>query len=392
VRKLTPSNQILDTRHRRRMEHYIGLMSGTSLDGIDAALVSFTDDLPSLQHAINFPLDESVREEIRKLCAPGDNEIERLGQLDIHLGQNFAAAVQQLLTETNINATQVRAIGSHGQTIRHCPEQHFTLQIGDPNTISELTGITTVADFRRRDIAAGGQGAPLVPAFHAALFGTLTDKPRVILNIGGMANVTLLPRGNAPVTGFDTGPGNVLLDAWIQHQQQQSFDREGQWAASGTVHPPLLKALLEDRFFQLAPPKSTGRERFNFDWLQQQLDTLEDDIPPADVQATLSELTASSIAEAVQKYAADTVELVVCGGGARNSDLMQRIATKLASARIKTSDDFGLAAEWVEAVAFAWLARQTLAGLPGNAPRATGARHPVVLGGIYPSHSLSGDY
>jgi len=370
------------------MSYYIGLMSGTSLDAIDAALVSFPGKQPVLHHAINYPLHESLRNDIRALCTPGENEIDRMGQLDIVLGNTFAAAVKQLLTDAGIDATQIHAIGSHGQTIRHRPRlekgQCFTLQIGDPNTIAEQTGITTVADFRRRDMAVGGQGAPLVPAFHATFFST-NAQPRIILNIGGMANVTLLPTDTkTPVSGFDTGPGNILIDSWIQQQQQQPFDRNGEWAASGSVDLNLLNSLLKDGFFQLAPPKSTGREYFNLDWLQQYLDKCEYTLTPMDVQATLSELTATSIADIIKKYAAKSGELVVCGGGARNADLMQRIVKKLASTTVKTSDDYGLPAEWVEAVAFAWLARERLAQRPGNLPEVTGAYRPVVLGGIYP--------
>ncbi len=369
------------------MSYYIGLMSGTSLDAIDAALVSFPDDQPVLHHAINYPLCESLRENIQALCAPGDDEIDRMGQLDIILGDAFAAAVKQLLTDAGVNATQIHAIGSHGQTIRHRPKLEkgkcFTLQIGDPNTIAELTGITTVADFRRRDMAAGGQGAPLAPAFHAAFFSTDTHT-RAILNIGGMANITLLPMDTKiPVSGFDTGPGNILLDSWIQQQQQQPFDHDGRWAASGTVNLHLLDTLLEDNFFQLPPPKSTGREYFNTSWLQQHLDRFSHTLAPIDVQATLSELTATSIADAIKKHATENKELVICGGGARNADLVQRIAKKLASTTIKTSDDYGLPAEWVEAVAFAWLARERLAQRPGNLPGVTGAYRPVVLGGVY---------
>jgi len=370
------------------MKHYIGLMSGTSLDAIDAALVSFADEQPVLHHAINYPLSKSLRDDIRALCTPGENEIDRMGQLDIVLGTTFAAAAKQLLADADIDAAQIHAIGSHGQTIRHRPgrekEKGFTLQIGDPNTIAELTGITTVADFRRRDMAVGGQGAPLVPAFHAAFFSTDTQ-PRTILNIGGMANVTLLPTDTkTPVSGFDTGPGNILMDTWIQQHRQQPFDHNGQWAASGTVDLHLLASLLKDSFFQLAPPKSTGREHFNAHWLQQHLDKLTHTPSPVDVQATLNELTATSIADAIKKYAVENAELVVCGGGARNADLMQRIMQKLASTTVETSDNYGLAAEWVEAVAFAWLARERLAHRPGNLPDVTGAHQPVILGGVYP--------
>jgi anhydro-N-acetylmuramic acid kinase len=364
--------------------YYIGLMSGTSLDGIDAALVDFSGKTPRLIHAINFPLDRSLHTTLCKLCTPGDNEIEQLGLADIQLANSFADAVIQLLKEAGIDSAQVRAIGSHGQTIRHCPpqanERGFTLQIGDPNTIAERTGITTVADFRRRDMAAGGHGAPLVPAFHATMFAT-PEQSRAILNIGGIANLTLLP-ADAPVSGFDTGPGNVLLDAWIQQQQQQAFDRDGNWAASGNVNQPLLNTFLADDYFSLAPPKSTGREHFNLHWLKAHLNNFE--LAPADVQSTLCELTATSIVAALKQYAAETTELVVCGGGARNTDLLRRIGRQLANVELINSEALGLAPEWVEAVAFAWLARETLEHRASNLPAVTGARRPVVLGGIFP--------
>lgn len=371
--------------------YYIGLMSGTSLDAIDAALVDFNNDTPTLVNAISFPLPAELRESIKTLCTPGDNEIERLGRVDIELATTFAAAVKQLLKESGINTEQVRAIGSHGQTIRHRPDlekgQHFTLQIGDPNTLAELTGITTVADFRRRDMAAGGQGAPLAPAFHAAMFGSDSQK-RVILNIGGMANVTLLAKESPtdkehPIIGFDTGPGNVLMDAWIQRHQQQAYDKDGQWAAAGTVNEQLLAHLLRDDFFPRKPPKSTGREHFNLAWLEQQLIQFGQVVDPVDTQATLSELTARSVQKAVAEFAPGSI--VVCGGGAHNSDLMQRLSKQFSTATVSTSDAFGLSADWMEAVAFAWLARERLAQRPGNLPSVTGARRAVVLGGIYPA-------
>ena len=380
-------------------EYYIGLMSGTSLDAIDAALVDFSNNTPTLVQALNYPLSPELRQAIQILCTPGDNEIDQLGCVDIQLGTTLADAVQQLLKESGIGAQQICAIGSHGQTIRHRPDlekgQHFTLQIGDPNTLAELTGITTIADFRRRDMAAGGQGAPLAPAFHAAMFRS-DSQTRVILNIGGMANVTLLAaqlpaqlptHSNAaeptPVIGFDTGPGNVLMDAWIQRHQQQAYDKEGQWAASGTVNSALLETLLQDTFFPRSPPKSTGREHFNLEWLDTQLARFGQPIDPADVQATLSELTARSVRNAVAGFTPDN--LVVCGGGARNTDLMRRLRDKFSAGSVITSDELGLPAEWVEAVAFAWLARESLAHRPGNLPAVTGARRPVVLGGIYPA-------
>lgn len=380
-------------------DYYIGLMSGTSLDAIDAALVDFGNNTPTLVQAINYPLGSDLRHAIQTLCTPGDNEIEQLGRVDIQLGTTLADAVKQLLKESGIGVQQICAIGSHGQTIRHRPDlkngQHFTLQIGDPNTLAELTGITTVADFRRRDMAAGGQGAPLAPAFHAAMFSS-ASQTRGILNIGGMANVTLLSAklpahspaqtnasGPTPVIGFDTGPGNVLMDAWIRRHQQQAFDENGQWAASGKVNPQLLELFLEDEFFPRSPPKSTGREHFNLAWLDRQLTRLGQPIDPRDVQATLSELTAQSVWEAMARFVPD--QLVVCGGGARNTELMRRLGDKFSAASVITSDELGLPAEWVEAVAFAWLARERLAHRPGNLPAVTGARRPVVLGGIYPA-------
>ena len=368
-------------------EYFIGLMSGTSLDAIDAVLVDFSGATPNLCHAINHPLPQALHTDIQNLCSPGDNEIERLGQADILLGKSFAAAANELLKSANIPNTDVIAIGSHGQTVRHLPEIGFTLQIGDPNIIAEQTGITTVADFRRRDMAAGGQGAPLVPAFHAAVFSD-KQQARVILNIGGMANVTLLPVTgfiSGFVSGFDTGPGNILMDAWIQHHRQQAFDRDGAWAASGKVDDALLANMLRDNFFHQPPPKSTGRERFNLDWLIRHLNASKHSLAAEDVQATLCELTAASIADAIKGYAPAESEIIVCGGGARNTDLMDRLAKRLSGYTFKTSDKLGIAAEWVEATAFAWLARESLANRPGNVPTVTGAKHPVVLGGIYPA-------
>lgn len=358
-------------------------MSGTSLDAIDAVLVDFSGNLPNLHHTINHPLPQALRTDIQDLCSPGNNEIERLGQADILLGKVFAKAANDLLKSANVSSEDVCAIGSHGQTIRHLPEIGFTLQIGDPNIIAEQTGITTVADFRRRDMAAGGQGAPLVSAFHAAVFSD-EQQARVILNIGGMANVTLLIPGQ-PVSGFDTGPGNILMDAWIQRHQQQAFDHDGAWAASGKVDDALLANMLRDDFFHQPPPKSTGRERFNLDWLTRRLNASKHSLASEDVQATLCELTAASIADAVTDFASAGSEVIVCGGGARNPYLMERLAKRLSDRTLKTSDELSIAAEWVEATAFAWLARETLAHRPGNVPTVTGASRPVVLGGIYPA-------
>jgi len=383
-------------------DYFIGLMSGTSIDAIDAVLVDFGENTPKLIKTLNFPIPDSLRTELQALCQPGENEIERLGHADTELGKLFADAVDQLINKSNLAAENILAIGSHGQTIRHSPKDSspegsglkgknpFTLQIGDANQIAERTGITTVADFRRRDMAAGGQGAPLVPAFHAATFRS-SEHSRVILNIGGISNITVLPReADSNITGFDTGPGNGLMDAWIQKHQQQNFDESGQWASSGNINKNLLAQLLTDDYFGKAPPKSTGRELFNLSWLEQQISQVDENIPDVDVQATLAEFTVISITEAINQHAfnkngTDTGEVIVCGGGTRNSFLMERLREHLKPGEVKTTDELGLPADWVEAVAFAWLAKETLANRPGNVPDVTGASHPVVLGGIYPA-------
>lgn len=367
------------------MDTLIGLMSGTSLDGIDAVAVRFPPGRVELLAARTFPFDTGLRTELLGLIqSTGTGLLDRLGELDRRLGLLSAEAVSTVCEQAGLTADQIAAIGSHGLTVLHRPDgpHPFSLQIGDPNLIAERTGITTVADFRRRDIAAGGQGAPLVPAFHAALF-TRADSPRVVANIGGMANLTLLPgNDDAPVTGFDTGPGNVLLDGWIQQHQGRPYDRDGVWSATGRVDEKLLAGLLDDPYFRQPPPKSTGREHFNLNWLRQRLQG--SDPAPEDVQATLAELTAASIARAVEQAAPDYAELIICGGGAYNPDLLQRIGARLPAMKLSVSDDYGLAAEWVEAVAFAWLAQRALQGRPGNIPSVTGARGGRILGGIYP--------
>jgi anhydro-N-acetylmuramic acid kinase len=368
-------------------DYFIGLMSGTSLDAIDAVLVDFSTDTPELIEALNYPIPDVLRADLQALCQPGDNEIERLGHADTQLGIVFADAVEQLLKQSNTPANEIHAIGSHGQTIRHSPEGNspFTLQIGDANQIAELTRITTVADLRRRDMAAGGQGAPLVSAFHSAMF-TSTKQTRVILNIGGIANITILPADpNSVISGFDTGPGNGLMDAWVQKHKQQNFDEDGQWASSGNINEKLLTQLLSNDYFAKAPPKSTGRELFNLKWLEQQLSSVSEELSEKDVQTTLAEFTAITITNAINQHSPETGEVIVCGGGTRNSFLMKRLREHLKPIEVKTTDDLGLPAEWVEATAFAWLAKETLANRPGNVPGVTGARHPVVLGGIYPA-------
>jgi anhydro-N-acetylmuramic acid kinase len=363
--------------------HYIGLMSGTSVDGINAALVSIPVSgqlalLATHQH----PLPTAVRAAIQALMQPGTNEIEREGELDVQLGRLFADATKALLIKAGVDASSIRAIGSHGQTIRHRPHaaHPFSRQIANPSVIAEETGITTVADFRARDLAAGGEGAPLVPAFHHWLF----RKPgvnRAIVNIGGIANITWLPATESgTVLGFDTGPGNTLMDQWVDRHRNERYDRDGAWAASGRVQNDLLARLLADDYFAKAPPKSTGREHFNLAWLERQV---AGNLAPADIQATLAELTAASIAQGL-KFLPDNIgEIYVCGGGSHNRHLLARLGALLPGIPVATTEVLGLDPDWVEAAAFAWLAHQTLAGHAGNLPSVTGARHPVLLGGIY---------
>jgi anhydro-N-acetylmuramic acid kinase len=356
-------------------ELYIGLMSGTSADGIDAALVDFTQSYPNVIATHYNKYTPQLRQAILGLCQPGANEINRLGELDITLGKTFAKAVNTLLENQRISSRQIRAIGCHGQTIRHHPERQFTLQIGDPNVITAETGITTVADFRRRDIAHGGQGAPLVPAFHQQIF-TEKNISRVIVNIGGIANVTLLANS---VLGFDTGPGNTLLDAWTETHLQKNHDENGAWAAQGTVNRSLLNDLLTDSFFKLSPPKSTGREHFNLEWLKKYLSST---ISPVDVQTTLVELTAFSIVDAIKKYFSSG-EIFVCGGGAHNSFLLSRLQQLANPLPVYSTKKLGVDPDWVEAIAFAWLAKQALDKKPGNLTAVTGAKHSAILGGVY---------
>jgi len=363
--------------------HYIGLMSGTSVDGIDAALVSIPVNgqlalLATHQH----PFPAVIRNAIQALMQPGPNEIEREGEMDVQMGHLFAEATHALLAKSGISASSIRAIGSHGQTIRHRPHaaHPFSRQIGNPSVIAEETGITTVADFRSRDLAAGGEGAPLVPAFHRWLF----HKPgtrRAIVNIGGVANITWLPASeNNAVLGFDTGPGNTLLDQWIARHRNEPYDRDGTWAASGRVQKDLLAQLMAEDYFAKAPPKSTGREYFNLAWLEQQLVGI---LAPEDIQATLAELTAVSIAQGLKLLPDKVGEIYLCGGGTHNSHLVARLRALLPDISVATTEILGLDPDWVEAAAFAWLAHRTLAGHAGNIPSVTGARHPVLLGGIY---------
>ncbi len=366
-------------------ELYVGLMSGTSVDGIDAALVDFSQTQPMIIATHYTPYPETLRSKVLALCNKGEDEIERLGELDVLLGKAFAQATNQLLQQQSLSPKDIKAIGSHGQTIRHRPHHphRFTMQIGDPNIIAVETGITTVADFRRKDIALGGQGAPLVPAFHRHIFRS-QETNRAIVNIGGIANVTLLyKKQNDIVIGFDTGPGNVLMDAWIYLHQQKTHDENGSWAAQGKIHKAWLQHLLSDHYFELPPPKSTGREYFSLMWLQNNIHLFGSPLLPVDVQSTLVELTATSILNAIQKHMPDG-DILICGGGASNDFLMSRL-NKLASPHfsVVSTNKFGIDPDWVEAVAFAWLAQQTLKHQPGNLPSVTGAKQAMVLGGVY---------
>jgi anhydro-N-acetylmuramic acid kinase len=359
---------------------YIGLISGTSADGIDAALVRFAPRLEVLASR-TFAYTDSVRERIVALARSAASiKLDDLGQLDVEIGLCFADAASSLLREAGLQSGDVTAIGSHGQTVCHRPDKPhpFTLQLGDPNVIAERTGITTVADFRRADVAAGGQGAPLLPALHAAVLAD-ASVPRAVLNLGGIANVTLLIPGN-PVLGFDTGPANCLMDAWSLRMRGTTRDEGGVWARQGQTDDELLVRLLTDPYFAAAPPKSTGREYFNLDWLDARLPA---DFEPVDVQATLLQLSASSIADALRTHAPEVREVYACGGGVRNDALMEALRAELPGVELATTAALGLDPDFVEATGFAWLARARLESLPGNLPSVTGASGPRILGGIY---------
>lgn len=364
-------------------EYYLGLMSGTSADAVDLVLVDFANNKTQLTATHSFALPSDIRQQIHALATPADNEIDRLGELDQQLGEIFAASINELVNKIQLSTTHIVAIGSHGQTIRHRPpktlKHPFTLQIGDPNVIAERTGITTVADFRRRDMAAGGQGAPLVPAFHQAMFHSKTID-RVVVNIGGMANITWLPKSGKTL-GFDTGPGNVLMDAWILKNLGKAYDANGDWAASGVANTDLLQRLLTHPFFAQLPPKSTGREEFNLAWFDAQL--AQTNLSPPDVQATFLALTAHSIAQDINRLADSNCEVFVCGGGAYNLKLMEELAHLLPQVKVASTADLGIAPEWIEAMAFAWLAKQTINRKHGNLSAVTGAKREVILGGVY---------
>ncbi|HEH9426713.1 TPA: anhydro-N-acetylmuramic acid kinase [Aeromonas sobria] len=369
-------------------ERYIGLMSGTSMDGIDAVLVMIDGDELRVKAAISHPWPTA--RELHELCTPGDNEIDRMGVADKQVAEEFAAATHALLAKAGLTPKDIRAIGSHGQTIRHRPQLGFTLQIGNAALLAALTGIDVIADFRTMDMALGGQGAPLVPAFHQALFA----KPgalRVVLNLGGIANISVLPGNAGGVYGFDTGPANTLLDGWYRRHQPHggNYDAGGKWAASGQLIPPLLAKLLAHPYFTAPAPKSTGREMFTLAWLDSEL--AGSAYAPVDVQRTLQALTCHSIAhqlpdrpEAVGA-SQPKAELFVCGGGAHNAPLLQELASLLPPWRIASTAELGLAPDWVEGAAFAWLAMCFVHRKPGNLPAVTGASRPAVLGALYPA-------
>ncbi|HBL4689393.1 anhydro-N-acetylmuramic acid kinase [Citrobacter sedlakii] len=363
---------------------YIGVMSGTSLDGVDVVLATIDDTMVAQQASVSWPMPVALKHAILDICQGQPLTLSRLGQLDVQLGQLFADAVNGLLAQEKLRPQDIVAIGCHGQTVWHEPTGAFphTMQIGDNNQIVARTGITVVGDFRRRDIALGGQGAPLVPAFHQALLAHPTER-RMVLNIGGIANLSLLIP-DQPVRGHDTGPGNMLMDAWIWRQCAKPYDKDAEWARGGTVIIPLLQAMLSDPWFALPAPKSTGREYFNYGWIERQLASFPG-VKAQDVQATLTELTAVTISEQVLLNGGCD-RLMVCGGGSRNPLLMARLAALLPGTEVTTTDTAGVSGDDMEALAFAWLAWRTVAGLPGNLPSVTGAREASVLGGIFPAN------
>lgn len=358
-------------------------MSGTSLDGIDAVLVAFdhtpSDCLsPRLINKFYLPYADTLKQAIVDLHHPTHNELHQTQLVGIQLASQYAQAIHALLAATTYSPQEIQAIGCHGQTIRHCPEYGYTLQIGNAALLAELTGITVVSDFRSRDIAAGGQGAPLVPAFHDKIMRA-PDVHRVIVNIGGISNLTNLAPDIA-TSGFDCGPGNLLMDAWCMRHLGKPYDAGGSWAASGKWLPNLLKKMLAEPFFKLPPPKSSGRDLFNMAWLEEKLEGRES---AADVQATLLELTCLTIAEAIAQQCSGAQEIYLCGGGAHNLNLLTRLTTLLPGCNVQTTNTLGVDSDYLEAIAFAWLSEQTLNKKPANLPLATGARHPCILGAIY---------
>ncbi|MDF1589191.1 MAG: anhydro-N-acetylmuramic acid kinase [Gammaproteobacteria bacterium] len=371
---------------------YIGIMSGTSLDGLDVVVIEYSDTHSfKLIAAETFPFPNKLDHRLSELISTTNCKLLDLGQLDIELGQVIADCITILLNKNNIAASDINAIGSHGQTLFHSPDSPFpfSMQIGNGNTIAQQTNITTITDFRQRDIAAGGQGAPLVPVFHKELFADgHTD--RAIVNIGGISNITLLPaNSSSAILGFDSGPGNGLLNAWIQSHRNTPFDKDGIWAASGQCHDALLELLMNEAYFGISIPKSTGRELFNLTWLNNKLAQLDQPVAAADVQATLIQLTVKSIADAMARYASNVKEMYLCGGGTHNTFLISQLRKDLPDLSIQSTQVLGLHPDWVEASAFAWLAYKTLNKQSGNLTSVTGAKQSVILGATYWSNESS---
>lgn len=372
---------------------YIGLMSGTSLDGVDGVLVQWnaSQQIQVLAYASQAFSPELRHELLALNSTNGVNELHRAAIAGNAISRTYAHVVEHLLSDTSTTPKQVHAIGAHGQTVRHQPQLHdgtgYTLQLQNPALLAELTGISVVADLRSRDVAAGGQGAPLVPAFHHGLFGRV-NQTTLVLNIGGIANLSVLPSlcdNSSTIIGFDTGPGNALMDWWCLQHTGNAYDKDGQWAASGHIIPALLQQLLTAPYLDQEPPKSTGRDLFNPTWLQQHLQQFAGDMRPQDVQATLTAFTAYSCADAVRRFGLRSDALLVCGGGALNTELMRLLQAQLPQLRVESTAAHGMPPLQVEAAAFAWLARQCMLGLPGNLPRVTGASGPRILGAIYPA-------
>ena len=369
---------------------YLGLISGTSVDTVDAVIASFeaATEPTRLLHAHGHPVPLRLRRELLEVAASGRTTLARIARLDVEVGHLFADAALSTIEGAGLGPGDITAVGSHGQTVRHEPGDRFpsTTQIGDPNVIAHRTGITTVADFRRRDVAAGGQGAPLASAFHQAVMSHPSAR-RAIVNLGGIANVTLLDPIKSAASGplgFDCGPANGLLDAWARRHLDAPFDEDGNWAACGAVHGPLLETMLTDPYFSLPAPKSTGRGYFDESWIDGQLRSAGQAVAPVDVQRSLCELTAATVAASLEAYGARTDEVYLCGGGVHNRTLVEHLSARLSPRKVMRTDVLGISADYVEAAAFAWLAKCALEGIPGNRPSVTGATEPVVLGGVYP--------
>lgn len=358
---------------------FIGVMSGTSLDGADAALVDFATPVPRTVAFSSLPFSAALRERLMDLSQPGSDSLDLAGAVSLELAELYARVVEAVLAQAGTGREQVGAIGCHGQTVRHRPDLGFTIQLNDPARLAERAHIDVIADFRRRDMAAGGQGAPLVPAFHEAVFRR-RDRSLAVVNIGGISNVTALPQGR-PTIGFDCGPGNVLLDGWAKRHLGADFDHDGRWASSGRTHAALLDRLLREPYLGLPPPKSTGRELFRLPWLDEQLDA---DLEPADVQSTLTDYTARSIVDAIDRFCPGTEEIYLAGGGARNVTLVERIR-RMAARPVATTDALGVPTAEVECMAFAWLAMKCTRREPVDLTAVTGAREPRILGCVYPA-------